>query len=92
MLILLLIITLSLLVGVSLQHFQLLRKFLDTKAELEKSENTFKFQPTMTVMHPETTTASSAKTVAVSPTAISTNGIVRTRLDTADMDENTIPK
>ena len=90
MLVLLLIITLSLLVGISLQHFQLLRKFLDTKAELEKSENTFKFQPTMTTMHPETTP--STRTVAVSTTAISTNGIVRTRLDTADMDENTIPK
>ena len=54
MLILLLIMTLSLLIGISLQHFQLLRKFLDTKAELEK-ENIYKFSTT-TTLQPETTT------------------------------------
>ena len=54
MLILLLIMTLSLLIGISLQHFQLLRKFLDTKAELEK-ENIYKFS-TPTTLQPETTT------------------------------------
>lgn len=39
-LILMLLMTISLLVGISLQHFQLLRKFLDTKAEYENASST----------------------------------------------------
>ena len=73
--------TLSLLIGISMQHFQLLRKFLDTKAELENNkENVHRFS---------TTTEDSN---IMQELETSTTDKYKLRLESANFDDNKIPK
>ena len=85
-LILLLLMTLSLLIGISMQHFQLLRKFLDTKAELENNNNNlYRFSSS-------TTTTTTEESHIFQQELENTTDKYKLRLESANFDDNKIPK
>ena len=84
-LILLLLMTLSLLIGISMQHFQLLRKFLDTKAELENNKEN-------TNLHRFSTTQATTNDNIFQQTLEITTDKYKLRLESANFDDNKIPK
>ena len=88
-LILLLLMTLSLLIGISMQHFQLLRKFLDTKAELENNKesnnnNLYRFS--------SSTTTTTEESHIFQQELENTTDKYKLRLESANFDDNKIPK
>ena len=88
-LILLLLMTLSLLIGISMQHFQLLRKFLDTKAELENNKennnhNLYRFS--------SSTTITTEDSHIFQQELENTTDKYKLRLESANFDDNKIPK
>ena len=88
-LILLLLMTLSLLIGISMQHFQLLRKFLDTKAELENNKennnhNLYRFS--------SSTTTTTEDSHIFQQELENTTDKYKLRLESANFDDNKIPK